>query len=268
MRKVLFWILAVVITLGAAVYQRMTGPTHAIMGRTEAGGSSVSFRFPRSAETTADCRIAVRAAGGDVSGYLEYMRFKTDDPWTRVEMVREGELLAAFLPRQPAAGKLAYRVVVSVEGRDFAVSGDEPIVIRFKGPVPGAVQIPHILIMFLAMLLSTRAGLAALDKSHNPRKLVVATCVLLFVGGFILGPLMQYYAFGKFWTGIPFGTDLTDNKTLVAMAAWVAALVAGRKGKAARGWVLAASIILLLVYSIPHSLLGSELDYSKLPGPS
>lgn len=264
MRKIFLWILAVVLTLGAAVYQRLTGPTKSVMGRIEAGGHTVSFRLPRSAENTADCRIAVRAPGQGLTGYLEFKRFKTEDPWTRVEMARDGESLAALLPKQPAAGKLAYRVVVSAGGRETAVSGDESIVIRFKGPVPDAVQIPHILIMFLAMLFSTRAGLAALDKSHNPRKLVIATCVLLFIGGFILGPLMQNYAFGKFWTGIPFGTDLTDNKTLVAMIAWIAALVAGRKGKAARGWVLAASIILLLVYSIPHSLLGSELDYSKI----
>ncbi len=234
------------------------------MGRIDAGGNPVAFRLPRSADTTGDCPIGVRAPGRGLTGYVEYRRNKTDDPWTRIEMVRNGERLAAFLPKQPAAGKLAYRLVVSSGGREYPVSGEEPIVIRFKDPVPGVVQIPHILIMFLAMLFSTRAGLAALDKSHNPRKLVIATCVLLFVGGFLLGPIMQKYAFGEFWTGIPFGTDLTDNKTLIAMIAWVAALVAGRKGKAARGWVLAASIILLLVYSIPHSLLGSELDYTAM----
>ena len=45
------------------------------------------------------------------------------------------------------------------------------------------------------------------------------------------------------------------------------ALIAGRKGKPARGWVLAAAILLLIVFLIPHSLLGSELDYSEAPGP-
>jgi hypothetical protein len=177
-------------------------------------------------------------------------------------MVRDGEKLAASLPKQPAAGKLAYKVVLAGEGKETTLTGDNPIVIRFKKPVPTIIEIPHILIMFAAMLLSTAAGLAALGKRLNPRKLAVWTAVLFFFGGFILGPLMQYFAFGKFWTGLPFGTDMTDNKTLVAMIAWVAAIIAGRKGKPARGWVLAASIILLLVYSIPHSLFGSELDYS------
>jgi hypothetical protein len=264
-QKVLLWVLAVVVTLVAAVYQRMTGPTYPIRGAAEIEGTVVPFRLIRSAENVKDCEIAVKTADPAVTGYIEYMRFKTEDPWTRVDMARTGEKLAASLPKQPLAGKLAYRVVLAKNGRETALAGDRLIVIRFKGVVPNAVQIPHILIMFLAMLFSTRAGLAALGRTQDSRKLVIWTCLLLFVGGFILGPLMQYYGFGKFWTGIPFGTDLTDNKTLIAMIAWIAALVAGRGGKNARGWVLAAAVILLLVYSIPHSLLGSELDYSKLP---
>jgi hypothetical protein len=84
----------------------------------------------------------------------------------------------------------------------------------------------------------------------------------------ILGPLVQKYAFGALWTGFPFGYDLTDNKTLIAFLGWIAAWIAGRKGKPARGWVLGASILLLVVYLIPHSLFGSELDYSKINTPS
>ena len=265
MRKTLFWILAFVLTLAAAVYQRMTGPTHPVGGKIDIAGTSVSYRLVRSAETAGDLEIAVKNTDDSLAGYVEYKRHKTDDSWTRVETVRAGDRLSAFLPKQPPAGKLAYRVFLIKDGRETPLNGGESVVVRFKGAVPGAVQIPHILAMFLAMVFSTRAGLAALDKTENPRKLVIATCVLLFVGGFILGPLMQQYAFGKLWTGFPLGTDLTDNKMLIAMVAWLAALAAGRKGNAARGWVLASSVILLIVFSIPHSLLGSEFDYSKLP---
>jgi len=105
------------------------------------------------------------------------------------------------------------------------------------------------------------AGIAALGRTIDPRKLVLWTVVLLFIGGFILGPAVQKLSFGSLWTGIPFGWDLTDNKTLIALAVWVAALVAGRRGKPARGWVLAAAVVMLVVFLIPHSVLGSELKY-------
>jgi hypothetical protein len=78
----------------------------------------------------------------------------------------------------------------------------------------------------------------------------------------ILGPVVQKYAFGEFWAGWPFGKDLTDNKTLVAFVAWIIAVVRLRKNKEKRGWALAAAIILLAIYLIPHSMFGSELDYS------
>ncbi len=41
------------------------------------------------------------------------------------------------------------------------------------------------------------------------------------------------------------------------------ALIAGRKGRPARPFVIAASLVTLLVFLIPHSLLGSEYDYTK-----
>ncbi|MCX6335012.1 MAG: hypothetical protein NT092_12035 [Bacteroidia bacterium] len=76
----------------------------------------------------------------------------------------------------------------------------------------------------------------------------------------ILGPLVQKFAFGAFWTGVPFGWDLTDNKTLIAVLFWILAVVMNLKKERPVYTVLAA-IVLLLIFSVPHSMFGSELDY-------
>jgi len=76
----------------------------------------------------------------------------------------------------------------------------------------------------------------------------------------VLGPVVQYYAFGDLWTGIPFGWDLTDNKTLIAGIFWALAVIMNRKKERPLYTILAA-VVLLLVYSIPHSMFGSELNY-------
>ena len=78
--------------------------------------------------------------------------------------------------------------------------------------------------MFIAMLLSTAAGLEALSGGKYSYRLTLWTSGLLFIGGMILGPVVQKFAFGEFWTGIPWGFDLTDNKTLIAMVAWGVAI--------------------------------------------
>jgi hypothetical protein len=264
MKKLMFWFLAVVITLGSAVYQRKTGPTHPLRGKVVVEGTKIKYRLPRTAETVRDFAEVAVPAPAPLEGYLDYKRYKTEDSWTRVPLVREGENLVGRLPKQPAAGKLAYKVSLTAGYVATAITGEDAVVIRFKDPVPAWVFIPHVLVIFAAMLFSTAAGLAALDKKRNPRRLVLWAVGLLFVGGFVLGPLMQKFAFGVAWSGFPLGMDLTDNKTLIAFLFWIAALIAGRKGKPARPFVLAASLVTLLIFLIPHSLRGSELDYSKM----
>lgn len=264
MRKVMPWILAFIITAGSAVYQRITGPTHALEGKIDLENEEIAFTLERSQERVGDYEIRIDAGNPGISGYIIYQRFKTDDPWITVPLSRDGISLVAHLPEQPTAGKLAYKVFLSYGEKEVSLSGEQPVVIRFKDVVPDIILLPHIFVMFLAMLLSTRTGLEALRKDSNPRKLVYWTAGTMLVGGFILGPLVQKFAFGEWWTGFPFGIDLTDNKTLIAMVVWVIALIAGRNNKPARGWVLAASLITLIIFLIPHSLLGSELDYSQL----
>ena len=264
MKKSLVWTLAIVITLAPAVYQRMTGPTYPMRGKTMVGDEKVAFKLLRTQDSTADCEVGVAVKSPDISGLLEYKRYKTADNWTRLPMERKEGRLTAFLPKQPPAGKLAYRALLSRQGQEVSLTREKPVIIRFKGPVPDIVLIPHVIIMFLAMLFATRAGIAALDRKANPRKFALWTAILLIAGGFILGPIIQKLSFGAWWTGFPLGFDLTDNKTLIALIGWIAALLAGRPGKPARGWVLGAAVLMLVIFMIPHSLFGSELDYSKM----
>lgn len=267
MKKFLLWFLAFLIAAGTMVYQRMTGPTYPKRGAVVVQGAEVKFRLPRSSENLKDCEVAVAVKGDDVAGFIEFKRYKTEDPWSKFPMVRKDDRLVGFLPKQPRAGKLLYRVVLVQGETEIPLTGEEPVIIRFRGAVPVWVLIPHVLTMFLAMLLAARAGLAAFDKKSKPIAFAKWAAIFLFVSGFILGPMMQAFAFGPLWTGFPFGHDMTDNKTLVAMIGWIVALRAGRKGKEARGWVLAASLLFLAIFLIPHSVLGSELDYSTLKPP-
>jgi hypothetical protein len=264
MKKLLLWILAFLITVFILYYQRVTGPTYPMGGEVTVAGETVSYQLLRTHETTDDCPVRIDTANPVIQGQVEYKRFKTDDPWTRLEMQRSGDQLTAYLPKQPSAGKLAYRVILSAGEETVRLAGEDPVVMRYKDPVPTLVTIFHVFVIFAALLFSTRTGFEALKRGGNPRTLAIWTVALLILGGMILGPIMQKYAFGAFWTGFPLGKDLTDTKTLFALLGWIIALIAGRRGKPARGWYLAAFVLTLIVFLIPHSVLGSELDYSQL----
>jgi Na+/melibiose symporter-like transporter len=118
--------------------------------------------------------------------------------------------------------------------------------------------------MFFAMLWSNRAGLEALVGGAGRHNMALTTLGLLVVGGLILGPIVQKYAFGAYWTGWPLGEDLTDNKLAVAAAAWAIAVWRRGNTKSARTVAIIAALVVLAVYMIPHSMHGSTLDYSTM----
>ena len=73
---------------------------------------------------------------------------------------------------------------------------DEPLVIRFKNHLPAGVLIPHIIFMFVSMLFGAYALLCALANMPQYRRYTILSLVLLVLGGFVFGPIVQKYAFG------------------------------------------------------------------------
>ena len=266
MKKFLYWFLAVVITLVLSIYQRMTGPTYPKKLTVELRGESYQVKLPRSG-VQQDVLVKLPIPE-DLSHELEsdqmppvpmslhYHRFPTSDEYTSVDFRwKDGEWKAA-LPVQPVAGKLQYYLTIG--GKDYLK--DDPVVIRFRNDVPAGILIPHILLMFGAMLLAVYTFLLVVTGKDYAKWLKL-TVGIMFVGGFVFGPLVQHAAFGPWWTGFPYGTDLTDNKTLLSFLFFLAAL-ATLKWKYNKWVVCAAVVFMVLIFSIPHSAYGSEYDYS------
>ncbi len=261
MKKVLLWILAVIITLTAVIYQKLTGPTYPKRVKIVLDGKEYKLRLLRSHGGTDDAPIEL-AIPGKYTAKLYYKFFPNleDEDWKIVDFNKEGEKLVADLPNQPPAGKLMYYVDISTASETISIQKDEPVVIRFKGGVPDFILWPHVFFMFFSMLLANVAGLFAATRVDQFVRYTNLTFICLTIGGMILGPIVQLYAFGDLWTGVPFGWDLTDNKTLIAFLFWLAAVLGNRKKHRRPYLSIIAAIIGLLVYSIPHSMFGSELD--------
>lgn len=260
------WILAIIITLSAAVYQRMTGPTYPLRGKVSINDEEIKYKLNRSHGGNTNLPVTITFPDSTYQAILKFTYFKANRPWESVHMKWNNGNFTAELPNQPPAGKLEYYIVISSQSQKISIPADRTVVTRFKGAVPATVLIPHVLLMFLAMLLSNLGALEALVNGERLKLYTILTTILLFTGGMVLGPIVQKYAFGALWTGIPFGYDLTDNKTLLAMVGWLIAFikVLGKTNNKNRWWIIAAALILLFVYSIPHSMLGSELDYQTM----
>ena len=267
-KKFLLWFLVIIITLLFAVFQKITGPTYPIKGKIIIKGDTIKYRLPRSHNTRKNCRIILKNDKTISKAYLFYKRHNTNDEFTAVEMKRKNNKLIGYLPSQPPAGKLDYHIkIITSSGEKRINHKGKSIVIRFKGEVPAYILIPHIFFMFFSLMFAVRTFFEALKKKPEYLKLYLKwTFWTLIIGGAILGPIVQKYAFGAFWTGIPFGYDLTDNKTLIAIIGWLIALLKVKSNDDTKGkkWVIGAFLLMTIVYLIPHSTLGSTLDYSKM----
>jgi hypothetical protein len=267
-KSVLLWVVAVVIMFAAAGYQERTGPTKELKGDFEVAGETYEYAIIRSHNTTGDAPITVPWPGAPVTGVMYWKRLGTADAFAPVAMAAQDGELVAMLPAQPAAGKLEFYVELQSGEESIGIrDGEEPIVLRFKDPVSPFVLVPHIAFMFFAILFGIRTALGA-ALGDDVRRLAWTTLGLMTVGGMILGPIVQKQAFGAYWTGWPWGYDLTDNKTLIMWLAWVASCgvlqwkpEAKRLGRAV---VLVGTLVMMVVYLIPHSLRGSELDYNQV----
>lgn len=258
-KSTIAWVLAVIITLAAAVYQKTTGPTYPKKVDIAINNNDYTLKLLRSSSIGSEAPIEFEIADLDVSASIFYRPYPTRESWTEKPLVRKEDKLSVVLPDLPPAGKYEYYISLFTENEEVSVGHDYPIVIRFKGAVPASVLIPHIIFIFFAMLFANAVGIMVLLRHPDFKLYMYITFILLILGGLVFGPIVQKYAFGDYWTGVPFGWDLTDNKTLVAFLAWAAAIFGNIKKD--RPWLaLLAAIVLLAVFSIPHSMFGSELD--------
>jgi hypothetical protein len=279
MKKFVLWLLAFIITIAAAIYQRHTGPTYPRSMDVTVNGIHYKLGLVRSLSLNEPSRVKLRITDTTARAKLYYKRFRSDEEYQSSDFIYKVYPIHSFImnkvfkrteergffaevPQEPAAGKIQYYFEITDSKGTHTYLKNDPVVIRFKGGVPAFVLVPHILFMFIAMLFSTLAGLMAAVKYPQYKKFALWTLILFIVGGFILGPVVQKYAFGELWTGIPFGWDLTDNKTLIAVAFWILAVIMNKRSDRPVYTILAA-VILLMVFSIPHSLFGSEFNYAS-----
>lgn len=278
--SVLLWIISIAVTIACFMYQDKTGPTYPLEGSIDTSKGEVKFKFLRSETIGTDLKIMfIDPIPDGISGFVQFRRYKSNDDWStspmspgRFEFSRRGSDdvvngIGAELPYlEERAGKYEYLVYIDDGSEEpYSITGEKAIYARYKDEVPGWALVLHILAIFLSMTLAIRTTLEALFDG-NYKWMIYATIITLLIGGFILGPLVQWYAFGVWWSGVPFGYDWTDNKVLIELLFWLIAAFMNRGDRRSRISVYIAGIITLLVYFIPHSIFGSEYDYTTGKG--
>lgn len=248
------WLIALLLTLVLARWQRVSGPTYPLSGRGALAGSTFHWQLERSHAGPGDHAVKLGPRVPGVTGVLEWRAHASADAWTAVTMEQSGDTLAAALPHQSPGNKLDYRVTLTADDQSTTLPPAGHATLRFRADVPTWVLVPHIFVMMAALMLSARTGLEAFRRQPDFQLLTIRTLAALALGGFVLGCIVSGYAFSMPWGGFPISNDPTDNKTLIAFLGWAVAAVPVFRGRGARPFVIGAALLTLLVFIIPHSV--------------
>lgn len=210
------------------------------------------------------------------------------EPVVRYSVGREGSLHAVPMTRETAGSWRATlpecekgtRIYYAIELQDGGGTvgripdGEGSFqFIKFKGEASSVVLVLHILFMFASFYFMIQGFWSAVailaGRGSKSEAVGHARWVLIssFIGGWPLGFILNYQAFGVIWEGFPFGRDITDNKTQIMFIFWLVSLLLVRssflgKGEerdrlGARGFAVAlvvSFIVSLLLFIVPHSL--------------
>ena len=163
----LIWIFAIVFTVVIAGYQRRTGPTYPMRVKKELGHTLIKADLTRSYDGQDDAKVILNLPDTSIHGKVQFRKFKSYDEWITAPMARKGDLLIASLPHQDISGKVMYYIKLT-KGNEQVLLNDDAAVLRYKGHMPLLLLIPHIIIIFLAMLFSTITGLEMIINGNTP----------------------------------------------------------------------------------------------------
>ena len=75
-KSILWWVFAVFFTIAMARYQKITGPTYPLSGKTTLNNKEINYKLIRTAENDVDAEIAINVPDTSVKGTITYKRFK------------------------------------------------------------------------------------------------------------------------------------------------------------------------------------------------
>ena len=140
-RSLLLGLVALAITVLAARYLHVTGPTYPVRGSATLGASTFLYTLERTHSGAGDHRVRVDTNVPGVEGTLEWKPLAGGE-WTPQAMTSVAGSVVGTIPHQPLAAKVAYRVRLRSIDRNLTLPPLALAVIRFRGEVPHSASMP------------------------------------------------------------------------------------------------------------------------------
>jgi hypothetical protein len=180
-------------------------------------------------ETPLQAEITAGPAGIDVRAYVFYRSQGRPYQIAEMRLLEPGKYFGS-IPAHGRGVKVEYYIeakagsdlVARVPAREKA----EAFQVYFKGRPNRYLLVSHVVVIFIALFFFILSGYLAYRALKDRRSLLYIPrvaflgTIAFFIASVPLGMAVAYQTYGKPWTGFPFGSDLTDNKSLGILVYW------------------------------------------------
>jgi hypothetical protein len=279
-----FWriLIAFIFTLVLLGFARRVTMVRSVHKTVEKSGVIIDHNTVPKKESQGDAQILVKVMGAnDVKLFykIEKGEFQSVDMTPKEG---ESDVFVASIPHHKKGTKAWYYIEAQkqIDDKKLTVSlpdrkstNFDPILLKFEGAVPPFIIFSHVFSNFAAIFFSVLAVWKAIDlekgKSTLKKSVVFSllTFVFLFLGFFVIGCALNYFAFGSLWEAFPFGSDVTDSKSQIVLLLWLVTLllvkgtILGKNPsknlvseKTYSTMVIISFVVTVVMYLIPHSI--------------
>ena len=184
----------------------------------------------------------------NLQGILQSKISGRNQDWKIDTLEYSNRYLSVTIPKQKALTEIEYRIILTGNNGKYFLPDNTIEKLLFFGPVPLSIDIHYYLTLFIGILLSVRAGLETFNMKARLRLYSVFTLISFFSCAMIFAPVKKAYEMGAIGNNVPPIGKLFELWLVALVIIWIMNLVLVSYSRIPRKWVLAFSILTLIVF--------------------
>jgi hypothetical protein len=255
-KKIMFLAIAAVLAVIAVFVQQFSSSDRPFKQEIQINNIDYLFKLPVYHEGKEECLIELSIPDTSVKGILFFKLLKSSNYYKSINLIRMNDNLVSVLPHQKPNIKVQYYIELFSGGKKYFVAQTNPIIVRFQGVVPKYFLFPQVMILFIALIFSSFAGMLTFSHVDSYKKYARVTFYLFTFGALIIGLIIHIISFRHLFVQVANYNDLTFYKNGIIFLLWLLVYYVNRKYDF-QYLTLAVSILTLILFCLaPNVLFG------------
>ena len=245
--NLILWLGTLIITFLTGYWHNDIGPDYPVSGTIGIKGNSVTFKFDKIYRGNDNYNVFVRTDVKDIKASLLWREQYSLD-WQRDIMSDSGSLIIGKIPNHKPGEKVAYRVELNYEGKQYFLPDDKPAVIMFLGHVnPGVMQIFYF-VLFGGLILAVRTGLETFNDKPHIGLYSIFTTIFFFLYTICVVPLKRTYELNALNHFVPPLKSIITYQSISLFILWIIGMILIFNFKKNKIIPLVLSALTLIIY--------------------